>query len=168
MKNKIAHLLMTIVRIVVIVLSIFCICFFILISPYDEWNIVDYDMVDAEKIVLLSLSILNILFSLLSKKAHKAYLMIFVIITIVCIIRFSWLLTLQCYLYHLVSIPKLGTFVSSFFNTQKLHLCGSVFCHTISRAIVVQHLENRDCCDYGYPPNLSIVSEMFLRLFLLL
>ena len=94
MKNKIAHLLMTIVRIVVIVLSIFCICFFILISPYDEWNIVDYDMVDAEKIVLLSLSILNILFSLLSKKAHKAYLMIFVIITIVCIIRFSWLLTL--------------------------------------------------------------------------
>lgn len=94
MKNEITHILMTIIRIAVIVLSIFCICFFILISPYDEWNIVDYDIVDAEKIVLLFLSTLNILFSLLSKKAHKAYLIIYLIITVICIMRFSWLLTL--------------------------------------------------------------------------
>ena len=94
MKNKFSHLFMTIIRIVVIILSIFCICSLIWISPYDEWNHLDYDMVDVEKIGLLLLSTLNILFSLFSKNAHKAFWIINVIITVICIMHFSWLLTL--------------------------------------------------------------------------
>lgn len=94
MKNNSIRIFMTIVRIAVIVLSIFCICFGILISQYDEWNRVDYDIVDVEKTVLLLLSTINILFSVFSKKSHKALFVINVIITVICLVRFSWLLTL--------------------------------------------------------------------------
>lgn len=94
MKNNFSRLFMTIIRIAVIIFSICCICFLILISPYDEWNVVDYDMVDAEKVILLLLSAVNILTFLISKKSHRAVSIICVIITVICLMRFSWLLTL--------------------------------------------------------------------------
>ena len=98
MGNKNTHLLETIVRIIIIVLSFICLFGFFLISPYKEWDtslkIVDYDVVDVQKVALLFLSIINIAISLLSRKAHKVFLIIHVVLAAICLLRFSWLMTL--------------------------------------------------------------------------
>lgn len=98
MKNKKLHFFMTTVRIVIIALFIFCIFCIFLISPYKEWDnslkIVDYDVADAEKVVLLLVSTANIPILLLSRKSHKAFVVIHILLAAICFMQFLWLLTL--------------------------------------------------------------------------
>ena len=98
MGNKNTHFVVTIVRIVIIVLSFICLLGSFLISPYEEWDaslkIIDYDVVDVQKVTLLFLSIINIAVSMLSRKAHKVFVINHIVIAGICLLRFSWLMTL--------------------------------------------------------------------------
>lgn len=98
MGNKNTHFFATIVRIIIIVLSFICILGFFLISPYKEWDaslkIVDYDVVDVEKIALLFMSTVNIAISLLSGKVHRAFAIVHMLLAVVFFLQFLWLLTL--------------------------------------------------------------------------
>ena len=98
MKNKNTHIFAIIARIIIIALSLICILGFLLISPYKEWDtslkIVDYDVVDVEKIVSLIMSILNIAVFLLSIKVHRIFAIIHMLFVGVFFMQFWWLLTL--------------------------------------------------------------------------
>ena len=96
MKNT--RFFMTIARIIIIVLLTACIFCMFIVSPYNEWDtslkIVDYDVVDVQKVALLFLSIINIAITMFSRKAHKDFVIIHVVFAAICILRFSWLMTL--------------------------------------------------------------------------
>lgn len=98
MVNKNTHLFATIVRIIIIVLSFICLFGVFLISPYEEWDaslkIVDYDVVDVQKVALLFLSIINIAITMFSRKAHKVFVITHIVLEAICLLRFSWLMTL--------------------------------------------------------------------------
>lgn len=98
MKNQNSHFLFTAFRIAIIVFFILCTFCLYFISPYKEWHtdlkIVDYDVVDLEKVAFLCLTTVNIVLFLLSRKSHKAFVIIHVILAAICFARFSWLMTL--------------------------------------------------------------------------
>ena len=89
---------MTIARIIIIVLLTACIFCMFIVSPYEEWDtslkIVDYDVVDVQKVALLFLSMINIAISMLSRKAHKVFVFTHIVLEAICLLRFSWLITL--------------------------------------------------------------------------
>lgn len=96
MKNT--RFFMIVARIIIICLLTACIFCMFLLSPYEEWDTslktVDYDVVDVEKAILLFTSTVNIVLSIFSRKSYKAFAIIHVILTIICLVRLSWLFTL--------------------------------------------------------------------------